>query len=82
MSNKPAAKFSDGLIKVTVWENQSGQGRTFYTFETTQSYQDQGGAWQENGRLAGTDAIKAANLLQVAYNWSLTQKAADRANNG
>ena len=82
MHNKPFAEYRDGLLKVTVWKNsRKGSERAFYTFDMKRSYRDDAENWQETSSLTGDDALKAGNLLMLAYNASLGALA-DKADRG
>lgn len=75
--SKPAFKLRDGLIVATVWENTTNEGRVFHSVSISRSYQDSHGTWKETASFTGADALRAGNLLQQAYNWTLSAK--DRA---
>lgn len=73
MTNKPYAEFKDGLLKVTVWKNdRKDGGKSFFSADLRRSYKDEAGNWHETGGLTGDDMVKAGNLLQLAYNHTLT----------
>jgi len=67
MSNKPAHKIRDGLLAVTIWENEH-DGKAYYSVDLKRNYKD-GDTWKETTALSGRDLLKAANLLTQAYNW-------------
>ena len=69
MSNKPAHKIRDGLLAVTIWENEH-DGKSYYSVDLTRSYKD-GDDWKESKSLSAHDLLKAANLINQAYNWIL-----------
>lgn len=80
MTNKPYAEFRDGLLKVTVWKNdRKDGGRSFFSFDLRRSYKDEAGNWHETAGLTGDDALKAGNLLQLAYSHTLTTGKASSA---
>lgn len=65
MSDQPAAKFRDGRLEVTVWENSNDEN-TWYSVTLERSYKD-GEDWKKTGSLNGDDALKAAHLLTKAH---------------
>lgn len=65
MSNKPAFTIRDGSIKATAWANNSEKG-TFYSVDLVRGYK-QGDDWKESTSLSGTDLLRAARLLERAY---------------
>ena len=77
MSNKPAHKIRDGLLAVTIWENEH-DGKAYYSVDLTRSYKD-GDTWKETKSLSTRDLLKAANLLNQAYNWIIAPSDEDRA---
>lgn len=77
---RPAFKLKDGLIVATIWENTTNEGRIFHSVSISRSYQDGNGAWKETASFTGADALRAGNLLQQAYNWTLSAK--DRGEGG
>lgn len=81
MTNKPFKEFRDGLLKVTVWKNdRKASERSFFTFDLRRSYKDEAGNWHETGSMTGDDAVKGGNLLQLAYNHTLTAGTAAAGN--
>ena len=80
MNNKLFKEFRDGLLKVTVWKNdRKTSDRSFFTFDLRRSYKDDAGNWHETASMTGDDALKAGNLLQLAYAHTLTAGAAPSA---
>jgi len=77
MSDKkePAAKFRDRGLTVTVWENDTEDGKTYYSANLTKSYKDSSDNWKETTSLNADDMLRAANLLQQAYNKILELRA-------
>lgn len=66
MNNKPKFTMRDGAIKATVWENTTEKG-TFCSVDLVRSYKDKNGEWKETTSLTGGDILRAANLLNEAY---------------
>ncbi len=79
MSDKkePAAKLRDRGLTVTVWENEAKEeGKpNYYSANLTKSYKDSAENWQETTSLNADDILRAANLLQQAYNKILELRA-------
>lgn len=65
---QPIIKLRDKTLSVTVWENKSEKGTSYYSTSLTKSYKDGEDNWQETTNLSTDDLLKAANLLQQAYN--------------
>jgi hypothetical protein len=64
--NKPAATFSIGLVKATVWKNDGPNNRSFYNVRLSRSYKDDKDEWQDTDQLGHHDLLNAAALLQRA----------------
>lgn len=67
MSNAPYLKLRDGTLSVTVWE-KNNDGKAYHSAILRKSYKNDDGEWQETDNLNGNELLKAANLLQKAYN--------------
>ena len=76
MSNQPAAKIKDGGITATIWAN-TGEKGTRYSVDLVRSYTDSNGDWKEKTSFLGGDILRAANVLNLAYNRILELKAED-----
>ena len=76
MSNQPAAKIKDGGITATIWAN-TGEKGTRYSVDLIRSYTDSNGDWKETTSFLGGDILRAANVLNLAYNRILELKAED-----
>ena len=74
MSNQPKFKLKDGLLSVTVWENQN-EGKAFYSTDIKRSYQ-QDDEWKETTSLNKSDLPRAAALLNLAYQKIIESEAA------
>ena len=75
---QPADTLRDGAIKATIWANASDKG-TFYSVDLVRSYQDkQTGEWKDVTSFTGADALRASNLMALAYNRTLELKANDK----
>jgi len=73
---KPANKFRDGGLTVTIWKNDSEKG-PWYTVTTKRSYK-QGEEWKEADSFGFDDLLPLAKLLDQAHTWILTQQQAER----
>jgi len=77
MTNGPAHKIQDGVLKVTIWRNTSTEGKIYYTFNPTRSYKAGDDTWKESDSLNADDLLAMAELLREAYAWFKMQKRAD-----
>jgi hypothetical protein len=75
-ANKPAAKFRDGALTVTVWKNASDKG-AFYSATPSRSYK-KGEQWQESDRFGEGDLLPLAKLLDEAHTWIRDAQQAER----
>ncbi len=66
-SNRPWAELRSGMLKTTVWENESSGGNSFFTTQLVRIYQDQNDEWQETHGLGRDDLLRAANLLRRTF---------------
>jgi hypothetical protein len=73
---KPAAKFRDGPLTVTVWKNAGDKG-AFYSVTPSRSYK-KGDAWDETDRFGYDDLMPLAKLLDEAHAWIRDRQRADR----
>ncbi len=63
--NPPVAKFQDGLISVSVWENTSEKG-TFYSVTHERRYQDDKG-WKSSQSYPAFEIQTLRKLLDMAH---------------
>jgi hypothetical protein len=75
-NDKPANKFRDGGLTVTIWKNEGEKG-PWYSVQTTRSYK-QGEEWKESDSFGFDDLLPMAKLLDLAHTWILTQQQAGR----
>ncbi len=66
-SNRPWAELRSGMLKATVWENETSGGGVYFTTQLVRIYQDQKEAWQETHGLGRDDLLRAANLLRRVF---------------
>lgn len=77
MTNSPAIKFRDSTLQVTVWRNNTTEGKTYYSVTPSRSYRAGDDAWKETDQLNADDLLAMAELLREAYAWIKTQRKAD-----
>jgi hypothetical protein len=65
--NKPVATLRDGLLKANIWANDSDKGTRFSVGGVIRSYTDKEGKWVETTSLHSGDILRAARLLEKAY---------------
>ena len=67
-NNKPVHKLRYGNVRISAWENQSREGKTFHTFDLERSYRDKDGNWQsQNLSLSIGEIARAVAALNRAY---------------
>ncbi|QDT52799.1 hypothetical protein Pan44_08110 [Caulifigura coniformis] len=79
-SNKAAPVFEQRLhqIRISVWENTDGNGRTFFNTSLVRRYQA-GQEWKESNQLTGaSDVILAIEGLRMALDFVRKQDAGSR----
>ena len=64
--SKPQAKLKDGLLTATVWENQTEDGKIFYSTTLSRSYK-KGDDWKESNSFNEDDLLGIARLAGKAY---------------
>lgn len=69
----PVAKVRLGAISLSIWENNSEDGRIFYSFTLQRSYQDQYGVWQNTETFRASDAMALVTSVMDAYRWISTE---------
>lgn len=79
-SNQPIAEVRDGNLKIAIFRNEPKQegDRPRYSGKLTRSYRDASGDWHDTEYLSGTEFLRAARLMEKAYDSELTQKASDK----
>jgi hypothetical protein len=68
MSKTPATEIRLGLIKATIWENESKQHGRFYRVTLTRLYRD-GAGWKESTRFDRDDLPLVAKVSDQAHSW-------------
>ena len=64
--SKPAVKLKDGLLSATVWENQTEEGKTFYSTTLSRAYQKDD-EWKESNSFNEDDLLAISRLAGKAY---------------
>lgn len=72
-SNKPVSELRDGTIKIAIFRNEGKEegDRPRYSGKLTRSYKDAAGEWHDTDYLSGTEFLRAARLLEKAYDEEL-----------
>ena len=76
-NNKPTETIRDGLLKATVWRNETDK-TVFYSVNFSRSYQDDKRSWKDTDSFSGTDLLRIANLATQAYNRTVELRQMDR----
>ncbi len=79
-SNKPVQELRDGSLRIAIFRNEPKQegDRPRFSGKLTRSYRDAQGEWRETDYLSGTEFLRAARLMEKAYDVELSQKATDK----
>ena len=72
MSDKPAKKFRIGSVTATVWANENGDGRKFYSVNVSRSYKD-GDEWKNADSFPHGDLLNLGRVAARAENWIAEQ---------
>jgi hypothetical protein len=74
--SKPAHKFRNGALQVTIWRN-SGEKGNWYSVVPTRSYKQGEDTWKETDSLGFDDLLPMAKLFDLAHTWIMNQQQAD-----
>ena len=74
----PVAKYQDGLISVSVWENSNDKG-TFYSVTHERRYQDDKGNWKSSQSYPAFEIQTLRKLLDLAHTAILEAQAEARS---
>lgn len=66
-NNKPVDTLRDGSLKIAIWANDTEHGVRYSTSGIVRSYKDKSDQWQETRDLSNGELLKAARLLNLAY---------------
>ena len=74
-TNKPLDTIRFGRVSVTIWENQTSDGKLYHSFTTARTYTDADGKPKSTASFGRSDLLSLAEALREAYSKSLTPKA-------
>jgi hypothetical protein len=74
--SKPAQKFRDGVLQVTIWRNHGEKGN-WYSLVPARSYKKGDDEWKETDSLRFDDLLPMAKLFDQAHTWIMHQQQAD-----
>ncbi|TWT41361.1 hypothetical protein [Botrimarina hoheduenensis] len=79
-NNKPVQEVRDGGLRIAIFRNEPKQegDRPRYSGKLTRSYRDAQGDWHDTEYLSGTEFLRAARLMEQAYDAELAQRSADK----
>jgi hypothetical protein len=77
-NNKPVAEVRDGNLKIALFRNEPKEEgeRARYSGKLTRSYRDASGQWHDTDYLSGSEFLRAARLMEKAYDAQLEQRVA------
>ncbi len=74
MSKKPVHEVRFGLIKASIWENQTKNGAR-YSVSVVRLFKD-GDTWRESTRFGRDDLLLLAKAADTAHSWMFEQSQA------
>ena len=74
--SKPAHKFRDGVLQVTIWRNHGEKG-PWYSVVPSRSYKKGDDSWKESDSFRADDLLPMAKLFDQAHSWITQQQRAD-----
>lgn len=74
MANKPIHTVRYGLVKVTIWKNQTKSGERHAVWPV-RLFKD-GDTWRESARFGRDDLLPLAKALDQAHTWIYSESAA------
>lgn len=80
--NKPVVEVRDGNLKIALFRNEPQEAgeRVRYSGKLTRSYRDASGQWHNTDSLSGSEFLRAARLMEKAYDAELQQRSAENPN--
>jgi len=78
---RPAYEARFGLLKATVWRQESDKG-PWYSVVLSRSYQDQNGQWQSSHSFGRDNLLLVAKLCDLVHSWIYQQRAKDATPQG
>lgn len=75
-NNKPVSEVRDGTMKIAIFKNEPKEegDRPWFSGKLTRSYKDANGDWHDTEYLTGSDYLRAARLMEKAYDAELAQR--------
>lgn len=80
-NNKPLQTLRDGAIKVTIWRNDRESG-AFYNAELSRTYKDEQGNFCDAHSFSGSELLRAARLMHIAYDEIAIYRTQDASGDG
>lgn len=79
-SNKPVSELRDGNLRIAIFRNEPKEDgeRARFSGKLTRSYRDAAGEWHSTEYLSGSEYLRAARLMERAYDEELGHRAAER----
>ena len=74
-TNTPLDKIRCGRVSVTIWENQTAEGKAFHSFTLQRTYTDARGKPQSTSSFSRDDLLALSEALWKAFSTSLTLNA-------
>ena len=65
----PVKKFNVGAVQAAVWNNDSKEGKQFFSISFDKRYKDKEGNWKSSNSLKTVDLPKAILALQKAFEY-------------
>ena len=80
MSNKnePADKIRFGAIQVSIWRNETSDGKVFFSGAPSRSYKNSDGEWKESVSFTGAEMLLASQALEVAFQRCMEMREEER----
>ena len=78
--NKPVSEVRDGSLKIAIFRNAAKEEgeRARFSGKLTRSYRDANGEWHDTDYLSGSEYLRAARLMEKAYDAELTHKTTEK----
>ena len=64
--NKPVRTLRDGLLKASIWRNQSEKG-AYYTVTFSRSFKDNRGEFRDSSSFSGAELLRLSKLADLAH---------------
>ena len=76
-NTKPVDTIRDGNLKIAIWKNDTEHGVRYSTSGIVRSYKDKSDVWQETRDLSNGELLRAARLLNLAYDRTAELRSED-----